>query len=172
MTYGWGATRATVKKPLEGVTVPGRERGVGGLGNGRCEEAADGDGKTVCAFGGLVVRVEGAVKGEEVREEGLFAAVEGQESCVRCVHYLDHGLEAMMAKRVDPRRAQVAQAGLKEASGRRRRKKAPGSFRHPAHHSLITRPCDQSILQTADQGMVCKAGGGIRIRILNEPNPK
>ena len=32
-----------------------------GSGNGRCEEAADGDGSTVRAFGRLGVRVEGAV---------------------------------------------------------------------------------------------------------------
>ena len=74
----------------EGCTELGREQGVDGSGNGRCEGAADGDREAVHACGGLGVRLEGWVEGQEVREDGLFAVEEG-ESLLRRVHRLYHG---------------------------------------------------------------------------------
>ena len=69
----------------------GREQGVGGSGNGRREGAADGDREAVRACGGLGVRHEGWVEGQEVREDGMFAVEEG-ESLLRRVHtFLFHG---------------------------------------------------------------------------------
>ena len=56
----------------------GREQEVDGSGNGRREGAADGDREAVHACGGLGVRLEGWVEGQEVREGGLFAAEEGE----------------------------------------------------------------------------------------------
>ena len=44
------------------------------------EGAADGDREAVRACGGLGVRLEGWVEGQEEREEGLFAVVEGRKA--------------------------------------------------------------------------------------------
>ena len=62
--------------------------------NGRCEGAVDGDGEAVRVWGGLGVRLEGLVEGQEVREEGLFAVVEGDRLSSR-VHRLYHGLRGI-----------------------------------------------------------------------------
>ena len=54
------------------------------------EGAAEGDREAVHACGGLGVRLEGWVEGQEVRGDGLFAVEEG-ESLLRRVHRLYHG---------------------------------------------------------------------------------
>ena len=68
----------------------GGEQEVDGSGNNRREGAADSDREAVHACGGLGVRLEGWVEGQEVRGDGLFAVEEGG-SLLRRVRRLNHG---------------------------------------------------------------------------------